>query len=722
MQALRRFYREVWAVDFEFHCPAGERPVPLCLAARELWSQRLVVRWLEGHDAGACPWSLGPDTLFVSYYASAELHCLAALEWPFPLRVLDLCAEFKCLTSGLHLEHGRTLLGALAFYGLPGIASSTKEDMHRLAIRGGPFTEAERRELQAYCVTDVLALEHLLPAMLPQIPLPLALIRGRYMAAVARMERTGTPCDVEMFAQLRTHWPTIRQRLAREVNKTHPVFTPTGTSLDPTTRLGGTVYALAAQHGLDPYYLAVTVEHVWRDTLALYQETLWARRTARLRTGLTAAHIARWENAGRDASSWPGLDALAAALAEELPELGLTAADDVTAALWAMLREDDRTPQRLDPAILHQALTVAIDDPEGLSWEGALSFSTQRFEEYLRAKGLAWPRLPSGQLALDEDTFKEMARAYPVEIGPIREVRSTLAQLTLRDLAIGHDGRNRCNLWAFSSRSSRNQPSNSHFIFGPSAWLRSLIKPGRGRALAYCDWSQQELAIAAYLSGDTAMQAAYRSGDFYLAFAIQAGVAPPHATKQTHAAVRDRFKIVSLGVMFGLSESGIARKLDIPLPEAQRLLQHHKEVFHQFWAWSDQVEIQGMLGGSLHTVFGWRMYAGDNPRSLRNFPMQANGAEMLRLACCLCTERGIDVCAPVHDALVVEADVDRIEVVVAQTQAAMEEASLLVLPGFPLRTEATIVRYPDRYHDPRGSQIWESVQRLLDEITAEVPF
>src|SRR3954464_13305113 len=55
--------------------------------------------------------------------------------------------------------------------------------------------------------------------------------------------------------------------------------------------------------------------------------------------------------------------------------------------------------------------------------------------------------------------------------------------------------------------------------------------------------------------------------------------------------------------------------------------------------------------------FGWPLHVGAafNPRSLANFPMQANGAEMLRLACCLATERGIRVCAPVHDALLIEA-------------------------------------------------------------------
>jgi hypothetical protein len=46
-------------------------------------------------------------------------------------------------------------------------------------------------------------------------------------------------------------------------------------------------------------------------------------------------------------------------------------------------------------------------------------------------------------------------------------------------------------------------------------------------------------------------------------------------------------------------------------------------------------------------------------------------------------------------------------------QDAMREASELVLPGFPLKTDAKIVRYPDRYSDPRGERIWGTVGRIV---------
>jgi DNA polymerase I len=95
--------------------------------------------------------------------------------------------------------------------------------------------------------------------------------------------------------------------------------------------------------------------------------------------------------------------------------------------------------------------------------------------------------------------------------------------------------------------------------------------------------------------------------------------------------------------------------------------------------------------------------------------MQANGAEMLRLACCLATERGIEVCAPVHDAVLISAPLDRLDEDVARMQDAMREASRIVLDGFELATDPKINRYPERYMDDRGATMWERVMELINE-------
>ncbi len=268
---------------------------------------------------------------------------------------------------------------------------------------------------------------------------------------------------------------------------------------------------------------------------------------------------------------------------------------------------------------------------------------------------------------------------------------------------------------AFGSKTGRNQPSNSKFIFGPSAWLRSLIKPEPGHALAYVDYSQQEFGIGAALAPDLAMQDAYTCGDPYMRFAVQAGAAPPDATKRSHAAIREQFKTCALAVQYSMSAESLGLKLNVPTARGRELILLHRTTYRDYWRWSDAIQDYAMLHGQLNTVLGWtvRVTKDANPRALRNFPLQANGAEMLRLACCLATERGIRVAAPVHDALLVEAPTDEIDHVVAETQTAMREASETILSGFSLRSDAEIVCYPDRYMDKRGERMWHVVTDLV---------
>lgn len=344
------------------------------------------------------------------------------------------------------------------------------------------------------------------------------------------------------------------------------------------------------------------------------------------------------------------------------------------------------------------------------------TFKTSRWEDYLAAHDIPWPRLASGSLDLRDETFRDMGRAYP-GIDPIRELRASLSGLRLSGLQVGDDGRNRCLLSPFRARTGRNQPSTSKFIFGPSVWMRGMIRPAPGWGLAYVDWSQQEFGIAAALSGDEVMKAAYRSGDPYLAFAKQAGAVPQDATKKSHKAEREQFKACVLAVQYGMGEVSLALRINQPVERARQLLDLHRRTYRQFWKWSDGVVDEAVLGGRLWAGFGWQIHTGDEPndRSLRNFPMQANGAEMLRIACILLTEEGIRVCAPVHDALLIEAPLDELDQAVAKTQALMAEASHLVLDGFELGSDVKLVRYPDRYMDERGVTMWNTVMNLIGE-------
>ena len=560
---LKKLFSAVWLVDFEFYQPDGERPVPLCLVAMDLLTGRTIRVWNPGDPMP--PYGVGPNDLFVAYYATAELGCHIALKWPMPVRVIDLYAEFRRHVCGRQVPSGHGLLGALAYFGLPGIENLMKEEMRKLAQRGGPYTADEQRALVEYCETDVIALQKLLPAILPHIDLPRALIRGEYMAALAHIEWRGVPVDTCRYDILKNCWQDIKLSLIERIDRDYCVY-------------------------------------------------------------------------------------------------------------------EDGT------------------------------FKRDKFRAWLVLHRIPWPMLESGEPALDEDTFKDMAKLYPL-VSPLKELRATLGQLRLNELRVGRDGRNRCLLSPFASTTSRNQPSNTAYIFGPAVWIRSLIKPASDRAVAYVDWEQQEFGIAAFLSRDAAMMDAYRSGDPYLAFAKQAGAVPADATKQSHKRERDLFKNCALAVQYGMGEVALGFRLGLSPAHGRELLGKHRSTYPGYWRWSDAVQDHAMFHGVLQTTFGWRVQVGHkvNPRSLRNFPIQANGAEMLRLAVILTHRRGVQVSAPVHDALLIEATVDEIDEAVLTCQKAMADASELVLPGFPLRTDTKVVRYPERYSDERGTRLWDEL-------------
>ena len=226
------------------------------------------------------------------------------------------------------------------------------------------------------------------------------------------------------------------------------------------------------------------------------------------------------------------------------------------------------------------------------------------------------------------------------------------------------------------------------------------MKPGKGKVLAYVDYSQQEFMIAAALSNDEEMKAAYDSGDPYLSFAKQAGAAPPEATKATHEAIRDLFKQCVLGVQYGMGPDSLALRIGKSTPYAKELLHHHKRVYQKYWAWCDHVLDTTLLFRKITTCFGWQMYVfgqeKKEARTIKNFPCQATGAEILRVACILLVENNIKIIAPVHDAVLIECDEEEAEETILQAQKSMTKASTIVLGSDnPIKTDAKVIKYPE---------------------------
>jgi hypothetical protein len=88
----------------------------------------------------------------------------------------------------------------------------------------------------------------------------------------------------------------------------------------------------------------------------------------------------------------------------------------------------------------------------------------------------------------------------------------------------------------------------------------------------------------------------------------------------------------------------------------------------------------------------------------------------LRVACCLVCEAGYEICAPVHDAILISCKIEDIDRVKADVTALMIKASQIVLGGSALKVGVEITKYPDHLTDKRGLKMWTEVMKQLDLI------
>nr|BAR33881.1 DNA polymerase I [uncultured Mediterranean phage uvMED] len=570
---------EMYACDFEYFGGDGEIPSAVCLVYCNLRTMEFHRVWRdELLTMKECPFPVDESSVVFSFFWPAEGSCFEALGWSQPHFIVDLYAEFRCLTNGRKVPCGSSLLGAMTYYGCPSMATEMKETMRDLILSGGPWSADEKEAIFGYCEADVKALAELVEVMEPELDCETAFYRGRYMEAVSAMEHRGIPIDVQNFEDIQEKWPLLLEKLIKEVDKDYHVY--------------------------------------------------------------------------------------------------------------------DGTTFRMD-----------------------------KFGSFLDRENIQWPRTPVGRFDVSDATFRAKAEQYP-QLQTLRELRSTISGTKNLLLTVGSDGRNRCMLSPFRSKTGRNQPSNTKFIYGPHKWIRHLIKPNKDQAVAYIDWSQQEFGIGAKLSGDEGMMQCYVSSDPYLEFAKLASAVPPDATRESHPTQRQQFKVCSLGVLFGLTGEGMARKLGIPSEGGRQLLRLHKNVFPKFWKWQERVVANALINMEMSTVLGWRMYVPprtdlmdrNKTRTLSNFPLQGNGSEMLRVAVINAHEMGVELLAPIHDALLVQSTIWDIDQTVEKTRQAMSDASATVLDGFRLNTDVEIIKWPDRYSDERGAELWSKITNLLPTI------
>jgi DNA polymerase-1 len=175
-----------------------------------------------------------------------------------------------------------------------------------------------------------------------------------------------------------------------------------------------------------------------------------------------------------------------------------------------------------------------------------------------------------------------------------------------------------------------------------SKTIRDCFRVGEGfETLLTADYSQIEMRIMAHLSGDEGLIEAFNAGEDLHRFvgARVFGVTPAEVTP----AMRSKVKAMSYGLVYGLSEYGLAKQLKISNGEAKQLMNDYFDRFGGVRAYLASVVDGAKLNGYTVTTFGRRRPFDDlkSPifqirenarRAALNAPIQGTAADIMKLA------------------------------------------------------------------------------------------
>jgi DNA polymerase-1 len=226
--------------------------------------------------------------------------------------------------------------------------------------------------------------------------------------------------------------------------------------------------------------------------------------------------------------------------------------------------------------------------------------------------------------------------------------------------------------------------------------LRSAFVAGAGfETLLTADYSQIEMRIMAHLSADQGLIEAFNLGEDLHSFvgARIYGVEPSEVTSQ----MRSKVKAMSYGLVYGLSEYGLARQLRIESKEAKQLMADYFARFGGVKTYLDQVVQKAKALGYTTTVYGRRRPFPDlnskifqlrenARRAALNAPIQGTAADIMKLAMIkvhgsmLSAGLKSQMLLQVHDELVFAVAPGELEQLKALTIEAMSDVAKLSVP------------------------------------------
>lgn len=303
----------------------------------------------------------------------------------------------------------------------------------------------------------------------------------------------------------------------------------------------------------------------------------------------------------------------------------------------------------------------------------------------------------------DAETLNELAELHPVVdrillYRQVAKLKSTYIDGLLR--LTGRDGR--IHTWfdqtiAATGRISSSEPNLQNIpVRTPMGReiRRAFIAPA-GSVLVDADYSQIELRLLAHLSGDEAMCEAFTLGqDIHARTAAEVyGVPLDEVTPQ----MRSSAKAVNFGIVYGISDFGLASNLHISRKEAAEFISRYFARYPAIHRFMDACVSQGKAEGYSVTMYGRRRPLPElsspnynrrqfGERAAMNTPVQGAAADIIKIAMNAVHDElkasGLTakLILQVHDELIVEAPEEEREQVETLLRRCMENAASLRVP------------------------------------------
>ena len=225
--------------------------------------------------------------------------------------------------------------------------------------------------------------------------------------------------------------------------------------------------------------------------------------------------------------------------------------------------------------------------------------------------------------------------------------------------------------------------------------IRRAFIPAEGCVLIDADYSQIELRVLAALSGDRSMQGAFANGvDIHRSTASEVFNVPLDSVTPE---LRSRAKAVNFGVVYGISEFGLARNTGTGVREAAGFIENYFDRYPAVKRYMDEQVAQGKRNGYVKTLMGRRRYLKEltsdsfqlrsfGERAAMNSPIQGTAADIIKIAMIetrrALKEKGLKtrLILQVHDELIMEAPEGEKEQAAELLKSCMENAVKLSVP------------------------------------------